>query len=281
MLNLNDIQKPTSVREALELLRRPGTAVLAGGTGLVAGGPREVTAVVDLSGLGLAYIRDRAGAVAIGATTTLAAIADSPMLGAVTQALLPRAARLSATSILRNQETVAGTLISEPGGIFAAALLALDAEVVIYSGDGTSEPEKQSLALAGFLSTQSEFLPGALVAEFVIPRAVLARRGRLGTVARTPGDRPIVAACVTAEIGEGKFRTAAIALVGAGPLVTRIPDAEQVLIGQEITPEACSRAADLAVEGLEPIGDFRGSAEYRREMVRVLVRRALEGIAGV
>ena len=73
MLNLREIHKPTTIADALKLLQQPGTVALAGGTALNTDKRRDVNAVVDLSGLGLSYIKESNGAIAIGAMTTLAA----------------------------------------------------------------------------------------------------------------------------------------------------------------------------------------------------------------
>src|SRR5574341_370451 len=130
MLNLREIHKPKTIPQAIKLLRQPNTVALAGGTQLIASQKKDVSAVVDLSALGLSYIRDKSGAVAIGATATLADVAESPILRAAANGVVARAAHRTAASILRNQATVAGTLIAEAAGIFATALAALDALVV-------------------------------------------------------------------------------------------------------------------------------------------------------
>jgi CO/xanthine dehydrogenase FAD-binding subunit len=107
MLNLKEIHKPTTIADALKWLQQPNTVVLAGGTQLIADKRRDVNAVVDLSALGLAYIRESDGAIVIGATTTLTTLAESPILRALANGIVAQAAHRSASSILRNQATSA------------------------------------------------------------------------------------------------------------------------------------------------------------------------------
>ncbi len=268
MLNLKEIHKPTTIKDALKLLEQPGTVPLAGGTALVAERRREVHAVVDLSGLRLGYIREHGGKVAIGATTTLAELADSPILRALAEGVAAQAAHKSAASVLRNQATLAGTLITEPDGVLAIALLALDAQVTVVGKETTTVP------LADFLARREQLLPRALVIESAVP--MTNPRASLQTVARTPSDKPIVSVCAAARIENGMARDVRIALGGVGPVAVRAKGVEKALEGKALSGQLVETAARQAAEGLSPIGDFRGSVEYRNEMAAVLTRRAVE-----
>lgn len=276
MLNLREIHKPTTVEEALKLLQQPGTVAMAGGTELLARARRDVEAVVDLSALGLSYIRESSGAIAIGATTTLAALAESPILRAMANGVIAQAAHRSAGSVLRNQGTVVGTLITEPDGILAVVLLALDAQVTIRRNGLTTT------AFADSLSTPESLLNNALVTEIRLPMAN--PRASLQTVARTPSDKPIVSACVAAQIlrsaqNDTVARDVRIALGGVGEAAMRASAPEKALEGQSPNDPTIENAAHLAREGLSPRGDFRGSVEYRKEMAVVLTRRAVKELA--
>lgn len=272
MLNLHEIHKPTTVQEALKFLQQPNTVVLAGGTRLLADKRRDVRAVVDLSALGLAYIREHDGAVAMGTMTTLTVLAESPILRALANGVVAYAAHRSAANLLRNQATIGGTLIAEPAGILAVALLALDARVTIV-GTGT-----RTVMLDEFLSARATLLHGALVTEISVP--MTNPRASVETVARTPGDKPIVCVVASARLENQMARDVRIALGGVGEVALRARAAEQMLEG--CAPEAAriEEAARVAAQDLSPPKDFRGSAEYRREMARVLTRRALGALAG-
>ena len=274
MLNLREIHKPTTLADALKLLQQPGTVALAGGTELIAGARRDVRAVVDLRALGLSYIRESGGAIAIGATTTLAELAESPVLRAVANGVIAQAAHRSAASVLRNQETVAGTLIVEPDSILAVALLALDARATVVRKDTRTVP------LADFLSMREHLLMTkvtsvmALLTEITVP--MTNPRASLQTVARTPKDKPIVSVCAAARIEKNMARDVRIALGGIAETAVRASAAEKVLEGQALIDALVEKAARAAVEDLSPRGDFRGSVAYRKEMAVVLTRRAIK-----
>jgi CO/xanthine dehydrogenase FAD-binding subunit len=274
MINLQEILKPTTIADAMKLLQQPGTFALAGGTALNADARRDVIAVVDLSALGLSYVKEASGNVAIGATTTLAALSESPILRALANGVVAQAAHRSASSILRNQATIACTLIVESDGVLAVALLALDARV-------TSPPSPPLLlgegagGEVGFLTRCAELLKrGALVTEIAVP--MTNPRASLQTVARTPSDEPIVRVVASARIEKGIARDVRIALGGVGDIALRASAAEKALEGQTLN--------DMVIENvvgafgrtpIQPRGDFRGSAEYSKEMAVVLTRRAV------
>jgi|YNPNPStandDraft_1061719.scaffolds.fasta_scaffold33148_2 carbon-monoxide dehydrogenase medium subunit len=272
MLNLQEIHKPTTIADALKFLQQPNTVVLAGGTQLLTDKRRDVHAVVDLSALGLAYIRECDGAVAIGAMTTLATLDESPILRALANSVLAHAAHRSASSILRNQATIGGTLIAEPAGILAVALLALDARVTIVGS------ETRAVTLDEFLPARASLLRGALVTEITVP--LTNPRTSVETVARTPGDKPIVCVVAAARIENNLARAVRIALGGVGETARRAHTAEQMLEGHAQDDARIEEAARVAAQDLSPPADFRGSAEYRREMARVLTRRAVKAVYG-
>lgn len=287
MINLQRIHKPRTLDEALELLELPSAVALAGGSGLIADRRLDVHAVVDLGGLGLDYIRDEHGAVAIGATTRLSDLADSPILRATSQGMLARAARESASSLLRNQATIAGTLLVDPAGILAVALIAFDAEVDVLSStplifSGASDSSRHvRVKSADFLTQRDKFPKGCLVTQVVVPVEALSRHAGIETVARTPRDRPIVSVGCSLEMKNDRVRYAALAVGGAAATAVRATHAERILEGKVLVDQVIAEAADAATNGLAPRSDFRGSAEYRREMVRVLVARVLRSVGNV
>ncbi len=278
MLNLREIYRPRTIEEALELLKQPGTVVLAGGTELIASRRRDVRAVVDLAGLGLTYIRDKNGAVAIGALTTLAEVAESPILRAAANGVVAQAAHRSAASLLRNQATVAGTLISEPAGILSTALVAFEATLTFNPGPASLE-EEGGVRVVDFLSQRRQFLKDAIMTQVVVPRSSLGRRAAIETVARTPRDKPIVSVCAALELENKTVQAVGLALGGVGEAAIRAIAAEGKLVGKALSNELIESAAREAMSDVNPTSDYRGSSEYRREMVRVLTERVLKGFA--
>jgi CO/xanthine dehydrogenase FAD-binding subunit len=270
MLNLNTIHRPTTIEDAVQLLQQPGTIPLAGGTQLVAKQRSDVSAVVDLSALELSYIRERDGEIAIGATTTLAALDESPVLRALAQGLIAEAAHHSASSILRNQGSVTGTLIGEPDGVLAVALIALDARATLAGKAPRVIPIIE-------LWKELHGLENQLVVELTVPMSN--PRASLQTVARTLSDKAIVSVAAAARMTNGKASVARIALGGVGEFVVRANAVEKALEGQLLDDATIEKAvAQLDQANLQPRGDFRGSIEYRIEMAHVLTRRALKEI---
>ena len=279
MLNLQRIHKPQSLADALKLLQQPDTVVMGGGTNLIAERRRDVDAVVDLSALGLVGIETRGDEIVIGATTTLAALVESAVLRDIANGVLGRAAHRAHANILRNQATIAGTLIAEPDGIVAVTLCALDAQITraYLTTEGIAT---EQTSCVDFFNRRQILLQNAILTELVLPGDARKRRAALETVARTPRDKPIVSACAALELEGGIVRAGAVALGGVAATAWRAQDAERELLYQGLTDEVINRAAMAATSGLNSPGDFRGSANYRTAMARVLTARALHMLKG-
>ncbi len=278
LLNLQHYHRPTDIDQAVALLRRgaPGTVVLAGGTTLLASKRRDVQAVVDLRDLPLAYTRAQGATLHIGATTTLQNLADAPDLQDFSSGVLADMAGAVANRNIRNAATVGGCVASAGGeNPLLVALLALDAEIVVHAAEPADEGPRQ-IPLAGFLNYRQQILAeGALIGELRLPLLIGPLGAAVASVARTPRDRPIVCAIARLELAKGIAANVRLALGGVAPLPARAYAAEQALERKTLDDERIAQAAGLAAEGLNPPGDFRGSAAYRREMVGVLARRAL------
>ena len=271
MWNLTEILRPTTLPEAVHLLRRPTvrTAVLAGGTTLVPQARRDVQSLVDLRNLHLSYIKREGNALRIGATTTLQEVAQSLDVPPA----LAQAAHTSAPINVRNAATLGGVLAGSGfGAPLPVALLVLDAALVIYS------PEARQSAIAAFLAYRDKLLrDGALITEVGVP--LTGAHVAFEKVSRTPGDAPIVCVAARLRLDGGAARDVRVAVGGVGPTPARLGRAEQTLEGKPLSESLVAQAAELAVKEVSPPGDFLASSEYRREMVRVLVRRVVDAAA--
>lgn len=269
--NLQSYHRPNDLEEALRLIRRPGTVVLGGGTHLIPSGDPSVEAVVDLSRLGLSYVRSELEQVRVGAMTSLQQVADAPQMADLTGGLIGQVVRLVAARNLRGQATVGGMLAGGgPEHPLLVLLLALDASLTIWA------PEERRVGLDAFLSYRQRLLhEGALITELTVRRAFGPTGLGFAHVGRTPRDRPIVCAAAFLMMEEGSCQEARLALGGVADRPVRASQAEHYLRGQEPTPSRIEEAAGLAAAPLQPPSDFRGSAEYRRQMAGVLARRAL------
>jgi probable selenate reductase FAD-binding subunit len=278
-MEVKEYHRPSTLDEALSLIRRktPHTAVLAGGTWLNGETPRDVEAVVDISNLGLDRI-DRQGSpplMRIGAATTLQslidALRDMPGLD-----VLATAAHAMAGLNIRNQATLGGAIVTADGSSpLVTALLASDAELVIQAD------EERTVTLSGFLSYRERMLAeGILMTEVRMPIPSADTRAVYERVARTPRDYPIVCAVARCAVNVGIAGNVRIAVGGVASTPIRLSAMEFGLEKKTIS-EYLDRALSAAVAGLSPQNDWLGSAEYRAEMARVLVRRAVEKAAGI
>ena len=229
-------------------------------------------AVVDLSGLKLAYLTASEKEICVGAMTPVQALVEAPALQALAQGLLPEAARLAGHWNLRQLATLQGALLSRKSlPELTLALLALDAEAVVVKADGN----RQAMPLAEYLTVQ--WSPDELMIEMKVPvPAGLKVGAALARVARAPRDSAILAVTAALHLEGEVCRRARVALSHAGSeaelLVAFVPRLE----GQVVTAALLQGVAEAVQAAAKPLADFRASAEYRQEMTGVLVRRALE-----
>jgi CO/xanthine dehydrogenase FAD-binding subunit len=266
---------PCSLDEAVGLLREHGDelVVMGGGTivmSLVHDGRLFPRLAMSLRRAGLDAIQRADGALTIGAATTLSNIAalDSP-------AILAQAAAAVGGPAVRSMATIGGNLFAPPpAGDVATALLALDAEVELAGAHGSRRiPLDQFFTGPG----QTMRAPGELVAALHLPstdgRTAYVRCGR--RQANTPA---VVAVAVRIALDGDVVRAARIALCAAGPHPLRARAAEAALVGHTLDAASIGAAAEAAMAASDPPTDALASAWYRRNMVGVFVRRALESV---
>jgi carbon-monoxide dehydrogenase medium subunit len=273
--------RPTSLREALLLLGKVGNRgrIVAGATDIVTQADRSTRFLVDITHLGLNYVRRNGRGWAIGSTTTMAALEDSAVIRALAGGILAKAASTCGSIQNRNMATVGGNLANaSPAADTAAVLLALDAQMVV-----ASSRRKRKIALAEFYSgPHRSVLNDALLKEVLIP--ALPGGGRSGwsfqKLGRTETDISLVnvAAGLQTDAG-GRIKWARLALGAVGPTPLRARNAEGLLLGNTLNEDLLTRVGEAVRREVSPISDSRASAEYRREMSAVLVRRALRECA--
>ena len=168
---------------------------------------------------------------------------------------------------LRNETVLSRALKSSR--LFAhltAALLALGAVVTIEDEGGKSEVRLEDLARDNGKGK---------VVSLSVPQVQSMRWGE-SHVARTPSDEPIVAAFAVVSSKDGVVEEARIVLSGASPGPAWVADAAQGLLDHPLSDASIEEVVSALLEEVRPVGDYRGSEEYRREMAGVLTRRALE-----
>ena len=275
-----ELVTPGSVDDCLRALKGRGSDVqlLAGGTDLLPqlkNGLTRPTTVVDLSGVADLRVLegDAQRGFRVGAAVTARALERDPRIRATYPALAESAALVGSIQI-RNLATVGGNLCNAaPSADMAPPLVALDAEAVIASASG-----RRRVPVAALFSgvRKTVLAPDELLVEFVIPAPDPRSGGAyLRHTPRRELDIAVVGVASQVSLSDGVCVKARIALAAVAPTPVRATAAEQALAGHPLTPQTIARAADLAVEAARPISDQRGSAEFRRHLVRVLTRRTL------
>lgn len=267
--------EPQTMDEAVALLARYGTRAqaLAGGTDLLVELKeqlRRAECVVNIKRIpgidGLSF--DAQAGLRIGALTTAREVEVSPLILEKYPSLAQAARELGSIQV-RNRATIVGNVCrASPSADTLPPLIADGAEVAIRGAQG----ERRTLLEAFFTGPGKTVLaPGELVTELRLP----APRGRTGKVYLKHGRRK---AMELATVGVAVTLTrddVKIVLGAVAPTPIRARRAEEEIRGK-MAPAAIERAAQAAADESRPISNVRASADYRREMVQVLTRRALE-----
>jgi aerobic carbon-monoxide dehydrogenase medium subunit len=275
-------EAPRSLAEAIDLLHNGGdyAKVLAGGQSLVPLMKLRFASpelVVDINNVpGLDYHRaDPDGTLHVGALCRHVELEHSELLKSY-QPTMAAAAPLIADPIVRNRGTLVGSLChADPQGDWASVVMALGGSVVAQGPGG-----RRAIPIADFVTGpfQNVLEPDEIAVEAVIPAAKGTRAGGYLKLERRVGDFATVGVAVAVETSGDAVTRAGIALTGVGGSTIDARAAAEALVGRPLTAESAGRAADLAAEAARPRTDHRGSAEYKRHMVRTFVTRILARI---
>lgn len=277
-----DYVKPGSIGEALGLLesRDEGRVrVFAGGTDVI---PKlrgrmmnAPEVLVDLKGVSeLHFIAYEEGSgLRIGALATIFEVVRAPFVKEGF-ALLSQAANAIASTQVQNRGTIVGNICNAvPSADSAPALLCLGAKVVCVSKRGEREVD-----IEGFFRGPNKTIlgMGEMVKEIRVPKMPEGSKGvYLKLSPRRKMDLAVVGVGLRVVRDDGVFKEVKIGLGAVAPTPMRARKAEGVLVGAKVSDQVIERAAQVASEESRPIDDHRASAEYRRMMVEVLVRRAI------
>jgi carbon-monoxide dehydrogenase medium subunit len=268
---------PTSVEEVIAALgEREGAKVMAGGQSLI---PvlklrvASVDTVVDVNRVaGLDTLEEADGELRIGALVRHAEAERSSLLRK-RYGLLGATARLVADPLVRNRGTICGSLAhSDPQGDWGSAMLAARGSVVARGPDGERTIPVDELSLGPFMTTLK---PDEVITEVRVPDPGPRTGGTYLKLERKVGDFATAGVAVQVTLDNGNVGEVGIGLTGVGPTNLRASAAEDALRGSEPTDEAIAAAARLAAEAAEPQSDNRGTADYKRNVVRVYCERGL------
>jgi carbon-monoxide dehydrogenase medium subunit len=269
---------PTSVQEAVSLLAEHGSGakILAGGQSLIPAMRFRLSmpeTIIDINNLtSLQYIREDNGHLAIGALTREANVEESGVVQGRYH-LLADAAPMIADPIVRNMSTVGGNLAhADPANDHPAVMLAYNAELVAVGEKGTRTIPIDSFFLDLFTSALN---PDEILTEIRIPKPAAHSGGAYAKLERKVGDYAISAVAVQLTLDGDRCVAARIGLTNVNPVPMRAKNAEAALIGNQLTDAVIEAAGAAAGAECDPSPDLRGSVEYKRDITRVLTKRAI------
>ena len=274
-----DYRAPTSLDETLALLAQHGDSakVMAGGQSLI---PllklrfSRPELIVDLGRVdGLKDVGRDNGHLVVGALVRHVDL-ESDKTAAAAAPLLAEAAHWIADPLVRNRGTLVGSIChADPSGDWGSVMLAMRADVVARS----RSRERVIHASDFFKGPFETALEADEVATAVrIPVGKGPGGGAYLKLERKVGDFATVAVAVHVHLDGNKFTNAGIGLTAVGATNLKASEAEHFLVGKEATDDVIAEAARLAAEVAQPKDDVRGSAAYKKDVVRVFVQRGLK-----
>ena len=273
-----DYHRASSVDDAIQKLRDTGGKLLAGGHSLV---PlmklrlSEPTALIDIARIpGLSGIREKDGQIEIGAATVHHDVASSPVLRQACPMVSDAAGEIGDPQV-RNRGTLGGSLAhADPSADYPAVMLALEAGIQI-TGPGGARVVKASDFFQDLFTVDlgsDEIITGVQFAP--VKSAAYAK------LHQRASHYAIVGVAVALDVKNGAIQSARVGLTGASSHATRLTNVEQALTGQPLSAKTIESAALLAGKDLKEINaDIHAGESYRRAMIPVFTRRALEGAA--
>jgi carbon-monoxide dehydrogenase medium subunit len=230
--------------------------------------------LVDINRIpNLSFIDENEAVIRVGALTRHHQIETSPIIAKhlpVLGCAMTHVAHLA----IRNRGTIGGSLShGDPAAELPMLALLLDAELHITSRSG-----RRTISAHDFFldALTVDLADGDIVTEIVLPKLPPKTGWGFEEVARRAGDFALAAAAATLTVSGGTIMQARIALTGVGATAMRATDAEALLNGRPLDPEARNGVMDAVRKSVQPNNDLHASADYRRHLVGVLARRAVD-----
>jgi carbon-monoxide dehydrogenase medium subunit len=274
-----DYVAPSSLDDAIALMVEHGSdaRLLSGGQSLIPMLKLRLATpnvVVDLNRLpNLGHIEERDGALAIGALAREADVERSAIVHS-RYPILADTAAVVADPIVRNMATVCGNIAhGDPGNDHPATMIALDATIVSNGPRGPRSVKAREF-FVGLFSTALEF--DEIITELRIPAPSSHSGGAYLKLERKVGDYATAGVAVQLTLSaDGACMSAGIGLTNVGPTPIEARSAEAFLLHKPIDDGTIAQAAHIAADEADPVDDRRGTAGYKRDVVRVLTARAL------
>ncbi|MBU3914675.1 xanthine dehydrogenase family protein subunit M [bacterium] len=276
-----EFHEPSTVLEACQILTKYGkkATIIAGGTDVLVNMKKKIIAPKQLISIGrisgLSTIEESEGWIKIGACCLVSELAASDIIKKNIEALSESAINLG-SPLVRNLATIGGNIRSaRPAAELPPALIAYDAKLKLQSGKG-----ERTVGLDGFFKG-----PGATIMEqdeiiveihIKIPPAH-SGASYINLAVRKANDINIVnvASYISLDGKNGSIKSARIVMGCVGPKHLRALSAEKLLMNEQPSAELFAKAGEAAMTDCAPIDDFRGSAEYKKDMAGILTKRTL------
>jgi len=274
---------PRSLNEAVGFLSEYGKdiAVMAGGTDLLVqmkGGYQAgyVLALAEIPDLDYIHY-DPSKGLRIGAMATVAQVVKNRDVKENYNALWQSAAQ-NGTPQTRNTATVVGNLLrASPSGDCCCAALAHGGKIVLEGSSGRREVDIDEFWKDYMITARQE---DELAVEVRLP-APEGSVSAFSALNRTSQDLSKISAAVSLKMAGKVCREPRIAMGAVAPVPLKMSRTEKILKGVEITEEVLTRAGEAASQEIKPIDDIRSTAEYRRTVAAVLLRRTIEAALSI
>jgi len=274
-----DYSRPSTVAEALQMLAAANgdAKILAGGQSLV---PMlnfrllNPALLIDINRIAeLQFLRERPdGGLAIGALTRHHTLETSPLVKRLFPMLSAAMAHVAHLAI-RNRGTIGGSIThADPATELPLMMKLLDARIRLESVRGARTLDPDQFFLGSLTSAAEE---DELVTEIELPGLPAGAGWAFEEVARRAGDFALAAVGVILVVEGGKIAEARVAVAGVDDTQLRIDDAETILYGETCDQPTLDAVVEAVRATVQPTTDLHVSADYRRHLVGVLVRRAL------
>lgn len=279
-MNPFELAEPRSLKSALKLLDAgdPSVRVFGGGTALMLmmkTGVFQPTRLISLRGIEKRYARVTSaadGSLYIGALMTLSALGRTAAVKKRAPVMIDTLRTLSNVRV-RNVATIGGHLAhGDPHMDLPPVLMALDAQVVTAATAGS-----RTLAVADLYTGYYEtaLAPNELISEVIVPAQAGRRSAYIKLTTRAADDWPTLGIAVSLQTDGQVVQDARFVVSAATEKPLRLPGAEAVLRGASITDAMLARVGEAATAEVELVGDARGSAAYKTELLRVYAGRAV------
>lgn len=277
-----DYHSPTTVEEAVALLKSHGTdaKLLAGGHSLVPAMRFRLAqpeVLIDINRIaGLDSLKEENGQLIIGALVRESAIEHSRLVHD-RYPLLADTSKVVADPLVRNRGTIGGNIAhADPANDHPAAMLAYGAEVIAAGPSGRRTIPIDDFFVDLFENALSD---DEILVEIRIPSPEAGSGGAYVKLERKVGDYAISAVAVQLKMDGDTCKEARIGLTNVSPVPIRATDAEAQIIGKTLSDDVLEAAGKAAAAQCEPSPDLRGSEEYKRDLTRILTKRAIRKAA--